>query len=253
MTQRVRPILFSAPMVRAILDGTKSQTRRTIYVPAPPSADEVVHTPRHPAPYLDAYCSQRRTATNPRGMSDSWCWWTRDDRACEQFSVRFAPGDLLWVKETTVIAPSGWTSSPVQPRGPEARETGYFADKGSESMWEAAQDYGLKKTPSIFMPRWASRITLEVTAVAVERLQEIDEADALAEGCPGVLGANPDFPDEWDPSPVEQYRDLWQSINGKRHGATWGDNPWVVVVSFRHVGGNIDEVLAGNRTKEPAT
>ncbi len=90
---------------------------------------------------------------------------------------------------------------------------------------------------AIHMPRWASRLTLIVEDVRVERLQEISEADARAEGCRGRLGPNPDFPDEWDPSPQEEFSDLWRSLHGPD---AWAANPFVAVISFRVIRANID-------------
>ena len=99
------------------------------------------------------------------------------------------------------------------------------------------------KRPAIFMPRAACRILLEVTEVRVQRLQDISEADAIAEGIepnPAWIGTYRDYSVErerqvWNLDPVASYRTLWDSINGKTPGAAWADNPWVWAVSFMRV------------------
>jgi hypothetical protein len=150
-----RPILFSAPMVRAILDGTKTQTRRIM-----------------------------KTAECKYGKS----------------------GDRLWVRET-------WQEVSWPPTGPRFV---YKADgDASPDRWR----------PSIHMPRWASRITLEVESVRVERLQECSEADAKAEGC-SPLG------DDTSQAYRLGYMHLWGQINGP---GSWEANPWVWVITFKRI------------------
>lgn len=235
-----RPILFSAPMVRALLDGRKTQTRRIVN----PQPDPFVqHTPDvHPttrtAPYLDAYCGEKKTPANPRGMGVDWHWWTADNRP----SVRVArcpygkPGDRLWVRETWA-ALGNEDGHPINAAGQlcSERDAERFYRSDAEG-WE----YGMEKmpggrhfdgrwTPSIHMPRWASRITLEVTGVRVERLQEISEADANAEGAEILI--------EYMPKKIgfthrQAYGGLWESINGP---GSWDANPWVWVIEFRRV------------------
>lgn len=243
-----RPILFSAPMVRAILreieaPGTgKTMTRRIVRdVPPSPGMDEwlrvslgkAVEAPKHPAPYLDAYCNAKRTDANPRAMSENWCWWTRDDRqGLPTFRVGYAPGDRLWVKEAFAV---GTIYNGVPPRDINPGAGRYYL--------ATSNPVGVRTIPSMFMSRVFSRLTLTVTGVKVERLQEISEQDARAEGvehtpfhkitcddfsCRGCQGARHNF------------RDLWDSLNGKREGAAWADNPWVVAVSFRPELRNID-------------
>ena len=106
---RERPIIFNTPMVRAILAGTKMQTRRPVKaMPTEPGAEcHPRHKQKHPAPYFDAYCGQRKTDANPRGMNDEWCWWQVDDRQCLPV-VRCPyglPGDRLWVRESFMPIP----------------------------------------------------------------------------------------------------------------------------------------------------
>lgn len=101
-----RTISMAAPMFLAILGGTKTQTRRIIkpqpepFVQCTPDR----HPQKHPAPYIDAYCSVRKTTANPRGMSDGWCWWTRDDRQGSMIGKcpYGVPGDILTVRGTNV-------------------------------------------------------------------------------------------------------------------------------------------------------
>lgn len=231
-TSKDLPIIFSRPMVRALLEGRKTQTRRIIKggLPPAPAMDAInpKNVARHAAPYFDSYRGQRRTPENPEGMSRNWCWWTRDDRQClPTINVRYQPGDCLWVRESHRLTDC------------ECIE----ACRGPGHVWYDATEEGYRNVssnklrPSIHMPRWASRITLEVTSVKVERLQDISEKDAIAEGCAGRLGPNPDFPDEWDPSPQEEFSELWKSLHGKD---AWEANPFVVAITFRVIKANID-------------
>lgn len=244
-----RGLMFKAPMVRAILDGRKTQTRRVIN-PQPPAQPEAnchpSHTWLHAEPYLDAYRNAERTTANPRGMSENWCWWQVDDRQClPTFRSPFGkPGDRIWVRES------------FQPLFAEGVESPYDADyktgKGYAVSYPATDgvvefyDYALDETvsrvtPSIHMPRWASRITLEITNVRVERLQAISEADAIAEGVERwVVG---DGWRDYSLSPAQEqagapamtsardsYRTLWQSLYG---AASWDANTWVWVYEFK--------------------
>ncbi len=222
---RERPILFSGPMVRAILDGRKWQTRRVMKPQPAPFAGGVHETnlAKHPAPYIDAYCGEPKTAENPRGMGDLWCWWTEDDRQGPSVGrcPYGAPGDRLWVRET-------WgCPSADHPRVPDGRKPTpgdglvYAANDADAWQWRGGpgcSDFVWR--PSIHMPRWASRLTLPVTAVRVERLQDVTDDDAIAEGT------------EFSRDPVRAFSALWDSINGKRPFSAWDDNPWVWVVSF---------------------
>ena len=201
-----RPMLFSAPMVRAILDGRKTVTRRLVK-PSPHKVDGGV-------PFADAPA----WAQAEPGSSVMRC----------PYGVR---GTRLWVRETFC---DNW----YMDRG----VIKYRADGELDSdMFDA----GCTWRPSIHMPRWASRITLEVTGVLVERLQDISEKDAQAEGiertedffgCPcwRVYG-EPDGGDVVAPDdPIGSYRSLWESINGP---GSWEQNPFVWVINFRRVGG----------------
>lgn len=205
-----RPILFSGPMVRAILDERKKQTRRVVKL----ALDEVVHSPwNHPE-------------------SARWGWLTGkagvayvdNERNCPYGQ----PGDRLWVRETwycddyRVQADSGGFQKPPFNSPEELAEVMYFRADG-EPKFEG-DDKPNFWCPSIHMPRWASRITLEVTDMRAQRLLDITVADAVAEG----IAQNVQHP-------KEEFRKLWDSINGKRPGCEWTANPWVWVVSFKRV------------------
>jgi hypothetical protein len=231
-----RPIIFSAEMVRAILKGRKTQTRRiaTNLPPPPENAIHPNHERLHPAPYLDAYCSEKKTPQNPRGMSAMWCWWTPDNRMGREFRCRYGqPGDQLWVRETWGAV---WPADePVPLRQCEIE---YRADlppgcTDRPGEWPADEGNGPevpKWRPSIHMPRWASRITLRITDIRVERLQSVSHEECEAEGCPGGHGSIPGYP--YSATPREHFQTLWNHINGP---GAWEANPWVWVISFERV------------------
>jgi hypothetical protein len=265
-----RPILFSAPMVRALLSGRKTQTRRVVKPQPGPYAGGVRpgHTAKHPAPYLDSYCSEPKTTANPRGMSRDWCWWTEDDRQGPMIArcLYGEPGDRLWVRETWCpLIPEHFHES-GKPRDflsdrygtPRRNGAAYRADSMRLDGGKLREDFDSERcrkelgyprwTPAIHMPRWASRLTLEVTGVRVERLQAITEEDARAEGASSGLpddGRASDIAlNEWcrwtkrlDPragvgSQRGAFAYLWEKINGR---GAWAVNPWVWVVEFRRV------------------
>lgn len=214
-----RPILFSAPMVRALLAGTKTQTRRI-----------ALKALRHPD--LGNLYSPGALVLEkePQHVIDRCCPYGQ-------------PGDRLWVRETFV---QGWpcvdgTPDQYDDEGNEKPiHTWYRATVSSSFEW-ATDDGGYTERipwkPSIHMPRAASRILLEVTGVRVERLQDISEADAIAEGIEERANAGRDparwrvygCADRYTSDPVESYRSLWESING---AGSWDANPWVWVVEF---------------------
>lgn len=205
---RRKPILFSGPMVRVLLDGRKTQTRRVLK-DQPGDLDK---------PF----------------MMDDGSWHVTDSRGgnMSPLAVRFRKGDRLWVRET-------------------------FANDGHGGVRYYATDdvHELrKKKPAIHMPRWASRLTLIVTDVRVQRLQEISEADCIAEGPHEVVNMQglggpldgPMIPDEKQPhvhmAPRTWYRLLWDTING---AGSWDSNPWIVALTFTVTKANIDAARDG--------
>ncbi len=197
-----RPILFSAPMVRALLAGSKTQTRRAV-APAP----EMV-TDKTIAPWQGDPAALQRLLT----LNGKTCRYGQ-------------PGDRLWVREAWKAHP---TFDHLPPRDIPQTHIWYMADDGYKAESRYRQ--------SMFMPRWASRITLEIVSICVERLQDISEADARAEGareCDPVSGrevllAGPSQRGSY----VLHYRDIWEQINGP---GSWALNPWVWVVEFKRI------------------
>lgn len=206
------PILFSTPMVRAILDGNKTQTRRIVKPQPPendlPSCPEFYHPIKYDR-YGDMIPGEKQFGIYGGGW-DVKCPYGK-------------PGDRLWVRETFCIGKvvagedDDWYISQCK-------------DENDIIYKEAAirEGIGLSEVtwkPSIFMPRSASRITLEITGVRVERLQDISDDDALAEGIePGRV------------SHVLEFMELWDSINADR-GYGWSTNPWVWVIEFKKTEG----------------
>lgn len=240
-----RPILFSGAMIRALLAGTKTQTRRIVSgVPDQPVANcHPMNTPRHPAPYLDSYCGQPKTAANPRGMSNEWMWWQVDDRpGYPSFKVKFVPGDRLWVREAWRLPNSFDEDSPVRAATrvhPSFKPNVFFEADGAVRSAGAATGKPGRLRASMHMPRWASRLTLPVADVRVQRLQDISEEDARAEGAEldqallaGGLKAT--------------YRGgfarIWAGIHEPHpnNPTSWGNNPWVAAYTFSVERRNID-------------
>lgn len=231
-----RPILFSAPMVRALLDGSKTQTRRVVKW----------HGVEPGLNLQFSGLSVERSGSNFVLSSP-----TRDShayRSVPQPCPYGMPGDRLWVRETFAIeSTQDYEGDPGidVPLGPvKVFEDGgyrliprYRASEPDTQLMVAPSekdDIGMRWTPSIHMPRWASRINLEITGVRVERLQDISEADARAEGareCDPISGrevllAGPSQRGSF----VLHYRDIWEQING---AGSWAENPWAWVIEFK--------------------
>lgn len=236
------PILFSAPMIRALLAGSKTQTRRLVTFPGIEKVIDFVKvaTDEKGRAVYEMKDASGQFVTRPAGKGF----------VDYHYSPRIAVGDRLWVREAWRSQEHFDDQSPAEICAEFEAEYGaascpalYEADKKcdghSVDLWQQSPPGRLRA--SMHMPRCASRLTLIVTNVRIERLQAISEEDAIAEGCAGCLGPNPDFPDEWDPSPREEYRDLWNEING---AGAWNANPWVVAYTFTVIQKNIDEVQA---------
>lgn len=222
-----RPILFSGPMVRAILDGRKTQTRRIVKCRGICSVE-------------DTGVPQRPLWPGAEDESGNWQWLD-----CPHGDQ----GDRLWVRETTRCTCDDKSFGVVQYRADESIRT-MICDQNGEGdpigtrphkdPFQRIDKNGPPWKPSIFMPRWASRITLEITGVKVERLNEITDKDAIAEGIEAV-----GEPEAFGSYVVQVGRlegrystarslfsGLWESINGP---GSWAANPWVWVVEFRRV------------------
>lgn len=226
---RERPILFSGDMVRAILDWRKTQTRR------------VVKQPKKWAGQYDQLCTKTM-------LNTFMVWWWNGVHGfvgASQECPYGQPGDRLWARETHAIVP----------------RTAYRCSEGVQQTLRPDDDHDAaiyregwelsppgRWRPSIHMPRWAIRITLEVTGVRVERLKDMEgqapypgESDALAEGVYRIhhgdgayyYSAFRDEPDgkNWN-DPTDAFRELWESINGI---GSWDANPFVWVVSFKRI------------------
>jgi hypothetical protein len=213
-----RPILFSAPMITALLAGRKTQTRRL--------------------------CRQANDAalTFVVKIDDALAapGWFGDEEGDVSFFAGYAPGDRLWVREA-------WRTHKAY----DDLKPGDMG--GEESVWPELDrdncDAHGRYRHGRFMPRWASRLTLIVTDVRVERLQDCSQDDAIAEGIErggfgSILGwlaygeANPHHQRHFS-DPRESYRTLWDSINGDD---AWAANPWVTAISFDVRKGNIDNL-----------
>lgn len=244
-TPRERGLILDAESVRAILEGRKTQ-HRVPMKPQPEAYDDLplVHAARHAAPYIDAYNG------GPR-----WCWWTRDDRQgpgdwlCP-FGV---PGDRLWVRETWQYWDWSEDGEPLlkyrsdgqkKVRTPSDQHQQFAVDDvwAGLSMPDNVAIDGVARDrrwrSSATMPRWASRITLEVTGVRVERVQDISERDAESEGVVGTqehrdaVACNPKRPG----NARYAYSIRWRNQHDG-NPFTWDANPWVWVVDFRVLDG----------------
>lgn len=219
---RERPILFSAPMVRAILEGRKTQTRRVVKpqpVPIPAGSwngCEGKHWWK-----CNAVRAMVGIEDDLQGFDKSMAW-------C--LNPYGKPGDRLWVKETFFA----WGYWETRYSGAKGRDEWHFVDDtdvrlGGHRYAASMSDNGSParsagvvrwwKRPALFMPQAASRITLEVTDVRVQRLKSISAPDAWDEGVPGSPDVNP----------LHEFEELWETING---AGAWDANPWVWVVTF---------------------
>ncbi len=218
-TIKERPILFSGPMVRALLDGSKTQTRRIVKLPHDNPLGKW-------EPTTFGGPNGGRTAKGETMPEQGAIWHTRtgDCLLCPHGQ----PGEHLWVRES-------WSAGPTNTACLEPGETHgalrhplitYLADGSTQQCHEPLHKIAFGKgRPSIHMPRWASRITLEIFSVRAERVQDISDTDCAREG---ITAAHCTFAGGWK----EAYSDLWETINGPN---AWRANPWVWVVEFKVV------------------
>ncbi|HDR8950793.1 TPA: hypothetical protein QDA82_001069 [Burkholderia vietnamiensis] len=226
-----RPILFSGAMVRAILEGRKTQTRRIV---KPTGAHHIF---------------QFRGREEARGTDEptgEWAWCRAERVISEHIRCPYGkPGDRLWVREAFRFTSDFDGDSPTSVGG-RCLDAGYrtpwapvrYEVDGEERDWRwVGTPPGHEVTAgraraSMHMPRWASRITLEITCVRAERLQAISWDDAIAEGIKDPRRAAVRI----DPidGTVAQFRQLWDSLNASR-GHGWDANPWVWAIEFRRI------------------
>ncbi|WP_347299531.1 hypothetical protein [Clostridium perfringens] len=200
-----RPVIFNGEMVREILNGRKTQTRRALN-----------------------WKRQPYTEMAERDDGSLWPWAEDGERGGDiWFSCPFGEvGDRLWVRETFMDL----TGTGIEATTGKFEGFAYRADTPAGSYGdEVRKEYGLKWTPSLHMPRKACRILLEITAVRVERLNDISESDARAEGVMPTPGAA-----ERLVGGKLAFAELWAAIYGHEN---WRANPWVWVIEFRRVGG----------------
>lgn len=225
-----RPILFSGPLVRALLDGRKTQTRRVFKLPTKGIYERKDMGGWAPTinggggSFTIAKDGTRVPAPETTGI------WHQTTGRC--LDAPYQIGDRLWVREAWQTESAYDDLSPAELGGEE--QVRYDAD-GAHQTWgyPAISKIG-RFRQGMHMPRWASRLTLTVTEVRVQRLQDIGEADAIAEGCYQQDHANP-----CQNPGIKGFYYTWQSINAKR-GHGWDTNPWVVAVTFTVAKHNID-------------
>lgn len=194
-------LMFKAPLVRSILDGSKTQTRRVVK-PQPVAGQGMVNA---------AYCGDRNL-------------WLRDG-SCDETDPTYEwrcpmgqPGDRIYVRETFChkwCDDRGWLDECwFRATTPDVEHP----DGGERSPWK----------PAIHMPKALARIWLEITSVRAERLQQISEADCRAEGAHGGHGSIPGY--AYSATSQEHFQHLWEST-----GAKWADNPWCWVIDFKRI------------------
>ena len=212
-----KPMIFSAEMVRALLDGRKSMTRR-ILKPQPPADAHMVRAYTDNAP--------RPALRNTIGwfVPEAGDLWPCNDE--DRIPLPYASGDRLWVRE-------GWASESV-----DAEEGFYGPDYRATANGQPTD--GRWRSP-IHMPRWASRLTLVVTDVRLERVQETSNDDARAEGAPAWWRGLPEDQREPTTTAIGMFRDLWSALHGPD---AWKRNDWVATITFTVHRCNIDQMEA---------
>ena len=204
-----RPIIFNGEMVRAILDDRKMMTRRIFWVTDPVGIRHTINSPKEEILQFDDGSFHYLSTA---GLSGPY--------PCPYGKA----GDILWVRENWAARLDEDHLSPKQLYENGKRSVGYWADGPEICCRTGCNGAAGKVRPSIHMPRWASRITLEITDVRVERVQDIADNDCESEGLKPLQGGI-----------KSEFRILWDSINGKKEGCSWADNPYVWVVEFKRI------------------
>ena len=220
-----RPIIFSTPMVQAMIEGRKTMTRRVVK-PQPDEDTDIVYMPNEPLPYI--------------GEWKPYKWTTSEGESIEKHCPYGEIGDWLWVRETFMPAVIGLDDGGLDNYSYLYKADG---DNLNHAIIEQMEDQRWK--PSIHMPRIASRIDLVINNVRVERLQMISKSDAINEGIAVATDPNePSVPlyyfypckdlrdDTWVTDPITSFYSLWRSINGQE---SWDKNPWVWVIDYRRI------------------
>ncbi|MFG6159674.1 hypothetical protein ACGTNG_12780 [Halomonas sp. 1390] len=224
-----RPILFNDEMVRALLDGRKTQTRRLLKPQPGTTPDDYPGAPGHwwPCNGVGSMVHVERELQNQAGG-----WEGFAGTVCPYGQ----PGDRLWVREAHALVPITAYAQSIGVDIAQDPDDDYEAAI-YRTGWERSTS-GFRWRPSIHMPRWACRLLLEVTDVRVERLQDTTEADARAEGAAFHDGMGVGH-SGWRHDQKEVHEDarssfarLWKSINGD---GSWDANPWVWVLEFRRI------------------
>lgn len=241
------PIVFSAPMIRALLEGRKTQTRR-ILKPQPSAhwkpLQDLIEIHR-----LDEYGEPVEPRFKCDVLGVGWC----EEDGLSGYCAKWLPGDRLWVREA-------WTVKRNEPCEEHERDyqdlhspTIRYAADGEEIRHQGNKAAGHiyhgpveTKKSAIHLPRWLSRLTLVVTGVKVERLQDISATDAEAEGVPTHVAEHTFAkvyrdPAEREATRVKYFRELWEKLYG---ADSWAANPWVAAITFRVVKANIAQIEA---------
>jgi hypothetical protein len=213
---KARPILMSTPMVQATLEGRKTQTRRIMQI-QPTRNDNAGLW--HIADSTDSKAKGKYHWGSKNVLEGAAEWFDT-----KKFSIPYGQvGDLLWIRERFCLG-----SIEAGDHYPESPEPLFVEQCEKENVipyeYCIRNNIGIEEVkwkPSIFMPKWASRVTLEITNIRVERLQDISHEDSRAEGSPIPTSAY---------TIKDSYRMLWKSINGKD---SWDKNPWVWVIEFK--------------------
>lgn len=232
------PILFSTPMVQAILDGRKTMTRRIVKPQPDPESDGIEYIPVAPSLDWEQHYNE---------IWKPFHWETSEGESISSFCPYGQPGDVLWVRESFISGcemEDGYFKH--DEHGNTITKTWYKADGDLNQWYTGDSDFPVENIPwkpSIHMPKSACRIFLEVASVRVERLQDISIDDAVKEGIEPIT--HPPYNDvkKWGWRfkdyignsvclPVASFQTLWQSINGP---ASWDANPWVWVVEFKRI------------------